>query len=214
MIRNMRHDGGAAAAGGSRRLRIVDCGLQIDRSVAHYCEERFQPQMAMSQEIRKDICPQITQMDADEELLFLISALIPATCYVVNVICGQFRIWFRLPASCSLRFLWLNSVHLSKPSNFPAMPSWHSKWAAMRQNLPIKAGHSCQTRSKPVKASQTKTTGLTANFAGYSGKAALARAHSMAASRPRDLRAKRRSALALFPPISTLCFSIPKVKAD
>jgi hypothetical protein len=48
-------------------------------------------------ETSKGICPQMTQMDADEESLFFISALICG-------ICGQFRIGLRQAA---LRFLGL-----------------------------------------------------------------------------------------------------------
>jgi hypothetical protein len=45
---------------------------------------------------RKGICPQMTQMDADGEFVFFISALI-------RVICGQFRNRLRLAALGSLR---------------------------------------------------------------------------------------------------------------
>ena len=50
---------------------------------------------------------------------------------------------------------------------------------------------SSQTWSNPVKPSQTKAVGLTAHLGGRGGKAALARAHSKAACRPRGLHAKR-----------------------
>ena len=57
------------------------------------------------------------------------------------------------------------------------------------RNSPIVSG---QTRSNPVKPSQSKKVGLTAQFGWRNGKAALARAHSKAASRPRTPSAKCR----------------------
>jgi hypothetical protein len=87
--------GGMARAGAMRRLSAGPEWL--------HTASLFQRKAMNKSRQRKGICPQMTQMDADEELLFFISALI-------CVICGQFRIRFRLAALGFLRLFAAKSL--------------------------------------------------------------------------------------------------------